>query len=67
MAIRIAQANSLEQEGSKAKDRRVFLYVRYRTAGGDFRLVDTKAQPLPEQLFKLPLNIAVVMDQARMF
>ena len=61
MAIRIAQANSSEQEGSKAKHGRVFLYVRYRTAGGDFRLVDTKAQPLSEQLFKLTLNIAVAL------
>jgi hypothetical protein len=61
MAIRIAQANSSEQEGSKAKHGRVFLYVRYRTAGGDFRLVDTKAQPPPEQLFKLPLNVAVAL------
>jgi hypothetical protein len=61
MAIRIAQANSSEQEGSKAKHGRVFLSVRYRTVGGDFRLVDTKAQPPPEQLFKLPLNVAVAL------
>jgi len=48
--------NSPNQESSKSEHGEMFLFVRYRTRGGNSSLIFTNAQILSKQLLELSLD-----------